>query len=212
MTAAELRPEWVCTGCAMCVYNACHDAIPAPTGWDRTTDRCLSCAKQDEDAEDTEDRARRMVLEGKKTNEIARACKGVTKKWINDVRKELTKAGDLDPATPKKPPKPSKPPPAARLPDPNQVAAEALLREDPALANKEVAERTGTHFRRVAQWRRKAGIPSSEATRRAEATALIAAEPTLRNADVKARMRYPVSSPVIRQVRSELGIAPPALN
>ena len=86
------------------------------------------------------------------------------------------------------------------------------MREDPRTSNKEIDDLTGANRSVVGDWRRKLGLPTSGAARRAEATALIAADPTLQNAEVQARMRRPVSAPIIRQIRSELGIQPPTLN
>lgn len=207
---AELRPEWACTECTVRCFKATGEPFPAPTGWDETADRCLSCAKRNEDPEDAEDRARRMVLEGKKTNEIARSCRGTTKKRVNEMRNELIASGDLDPSTVQKSAKPKKekPPPKPRTPDPKRAAAEELLRTTPAMSNKEIADLTGATFRVVGQWRRKLGIATSDTTRRAEAKTLMAADPTLCNVEVQERMRYPVSAPVVRKVRLESGVGP----
>ncbi len=202
----ELRSEWTCAECGTRRFFCDREPRPAPPGWDRATDRCLACVKQNETQESAEVRARRLVLDGKKTNEIARSCQGVTKDWINDLRDELIESGDLTSV------KAKKSPPQPKALDPKQSAAERALRDEPTMSNGEVAVLVGAARKTVGVWRRKLDLPTSESARRAEATALIAADPTLQNAEVKARMRHPVSAPLIRQIRSELGIAPPALN
>jgi hypothetical protein len=164
-TMPELRPEWVCSGCGMRCYRMTGEPFPPPTGWDRTDDRCLACAKQDESAEDTEDRARRLVLDGKKTNEIARSCQGVTKAWINDLRDELVETGDLDPATAQRAsnPRPHRDSDRIKRADEAKVpAVEEALRADPSKSNPTLADELGVNTKTVAVARKRLDLPSAQ--------------------------------------------------
>lgn len=158
----ELRPEWVCSECGVHCYRATGEPFSSPEGWDRAANRCLACAKQDESQESTEDRARRLVLDGKKTNEIARACKGVTKKWVNDLRKELIEAGDLDPEAMASKPKPDRDPDRIKENDrPKVPGVEAALKDDPARTNQAVGDELGVRTQTVAATRRLLGLPDA---------------------------------------------------
>jgi hypothetical protein len=153
-----------------------------------------------------------MVLEGKKTNEIARSCKGTTKKRVNEMRHQAIEAGELDPSTVQKPAKPKKekPPPKPRTPDSKRIAAEKLIRDDPEVCDKEIAAAVGMSKGAVGGWRRAMGVPNSRQARRDRLAALLRAEPGLSTAEVKHRLPHPPSSPVIGAVRHELGVPAPA--
>jgi hypothetical protein len=212
----DLRSEWTCDGCGMRCYRMTGEPFPRPEGW--AGDRCVSCTRE---VEEPEVRARRLLLDGAIVNRVYKLCRPMSMREVSAVRNGLIESGELSPDAPTAPkepkpdrkPKPPKPrPQPPKAPDPKRVEAERLMREDPRTSNKEIGDSIEANRRVVGAWRRKLGLPTSESARRAEATALITADPTLRNAEVKARMRHPVSAPIIRQIRSELGIAPPALN
>jgi hypothetical protein len=200
--SAELRRDWICTDCAVRVYNACKDMIPRPDGW--IGDRCLRCARADEEPHD---KARRLLAEGKAPSRVC--VKGVSKKWMRECQAELIEAGELDPEQIKKrtpSDKPKKPP--SELPE-KRRQAEALLKEDPELSNKEIASRVGVHKGTVAKARKRLGIEDSRAIRRAAARAVIEADPGLSDKEVKARLKRPVTAPVLRELRAEVaGVQP----
>jgi hypothetical protein len=206
--SAELRRDWICTDCAVRVYNACKDLIERPDGW--VGDRCLRCARADEDPHD---KARRMLSEGRAPSRVC--VKGVSKKWMRECQAELIEAGELDPdkirkQTPSdKPAKPKQPKPQQEGPPEKQRKAEALLREDPELSNKEIGIRVGVHKGTVAKARKRLGIADSRALRRAAAKAVIEADPGLTDAQTKARLKRPVTGPVIRELRAEVAGSQP---
>jgi hypothetical protein len=202
--SAELRRAWVCEDCEVRCYNACHDEIPRPEGW--VGDRCLRCARADEDPHD---KARRLLAEGKSPGRVC--VRGVSKKWMRETQQELIEAGELDPERlkEKKPAKRPKPKPQGDgLPE-KQRKAEALLKEDPELSNKEIGIRVGVHKGTVAKARKRLGIADSRALRRAAAKAVIEADPGLTDAQTKARLKRPVTGPVIRELRAEVAGSQP---
>jgi hypothetical protein len=164
----ELRPEWTCTECGTRRFFCDGEPRPAPPGWDRATDRCLACTKQGETAEDTEDRALRMVLEGKRTNETSRACKGVTKSRINEMRGLAIQAGELDPATVQPASRPNRDPDRIRRADEAKVpAVEDALRTDPSKTNPALADELGVNHKTVAVARKRLDLPSAQAAGKA---------------------------------------------
>jgi hypothetical protein len=201
--SAELRVVWFCEDCKVRCYKMGGEPFPRPEGW--IGDRCLRCARADEEPHD---KARRLLAEGKAPSRVC--VKGVSKKWMRECQAELIEAGELDPEkirkqTPSdKPAKPKQPKPQGDgLPE-KQQQAEALLREDPELSNKEIGIRVGVHKGTVGKARRRLGIADSRALRRAAAKAVIEADPGLSDAQIKARLKRPITGPVIRELRAEV--------
>jgi hypothetical protein len=138
----------------MRVYNACHDAIPAPGGWDTEGDRCAACIKSGEIAESIRmrreaGRATDETLTSALTDhpiksdvEIAKEV-GVPRKAVVEKRKAL----DLPPAK------------EARTQAKRQPARE-LLREQPDLSNLEVAQRLGVSSGAASAARKELGLPN----------------------------------------------------
>lgn len=203
MSAAELRPEWVCGGCGVRCYKATGEPFPRPEGW--AGDLCTACARK---VEEPEERARRLLLDGAIANRVHKLCRPMSMREVSALRDELIESGELsldEPTAPKGPkPSPKPKPPPRQGPTEKQQRAEAVLREDPELSNKEVGARVGVHKGTVAKVRKRLGIGDSRALRRAAVKRLLDAEPTLTDPEVKARLKHPVTGPVIREVRAEL--------
>jgi hypothetical protein len=195
----ELRASWICEACGVRCYKATGEPFPRPEGW--AGDRCVSCTRE---VEGPEDRARRLLLDGAIVNRVHKLCRPMSKREVTAIRDELIASGELSPdeATAPKP-KPKKPK-QPQGPTEKQQRAGAVLREDPESSNKEIATCVGVHKGTVAKVRKRLGIGDSRALRRAAVKRLLDAEPTLTEAQVKARLRHPVTGPVIREVRAEL--------
>jgi hypothetical protein len=200
--SAELRSDWVCEDCSVRCYKMGGEPFPRPEGW--VGDRCLRCARADEEPHD---KARRMLKEGRAPSRVC--VKGVSKRWMKECQEELIEAGELDPdkikkVTPADKPKPKPKPKAPPTGPRKQPLAESLLREDPELSNKEIASRVGVHKGTVGKARRRLGIEDSRALRRAAARRVIEASPGLTDYEVKARLKHPVTAPVLRELRAEV--------
>lgn len=199
---AELRTEWVCTACAMRVYNACHDPIPAPNGWDLTEGRCLACA----DDENPEEYAVRMLLAGRANSRIY--AKGVSNKWLDAKRRELVESGDLDPATVQQRPKPD--PNGVAVKDRDKVPAiEEALRADPAQSNRALKVRLGVASQTtIAKVRKALGLQSAQAVEKEQRMEKIrqAFEDNPDLGDEGVARLLGLSTPTVGAARRKLGV------
>lgn len=161
--SAELRGEWVCSRCSVRVYIPGRE-ITAPVGWNREVDACLACEKQGETPQES---ARRMVLEGFTVTKVSRACRGMSRDVVKELRAGLIESGELDPdkkpkglTKPKPKPKKKRKPPRRRtnaVPVAEQIGP--MLRADPDRSSREIAEEIGASVSRVRVVRKKLGYP-----------------------------------------------------
>jgi hypothetical protein len=160
----ELRREWVCTGCAMRVYNACHDAIPAPGGWDAEADRCAACVKSGEiadtirtrrEAERATDAALTEALTSEPTRSDTDIAKQVgIKKTACTEKRQALGLPDLQTAR-----REAKKAERAKSGGEKQAAARKRLLEDPSLTNAQLTAELGFSTAPIRAARRELGLP-----------------------------------------------------
>jgi hypothetical protein len=183
----------------MTVRNACHDEIPAPTGWDLTADECMACSRTDETPQEF---ARRELLTGKQPNRVC--AKGISKKALRLMQKELVESGDLDPGVLK----PSANERKAAADEPKLPLVRELLQADATRRNSDIAEEAGVRVTAVGTARRELGLKSTALCRRdrrdEEYRAALSADPYATKAVLAERLG--VSTACVSETRKRLGV------
>lgn len=131
--------------------------FPKPDTWDG--DMCPACAASG----DPEGQAERLLLKGMKPMNVSRLCAKLGTKRVTEIRKELMASGDLDPdvkikSAPIPKPEPERKSVVTKSPSAARTATDELLRAEPELPNKVLAERAGASVSLVKSRRRALGL------------------------------------------------------
>lgn len=168
----------------MRVYNACHDAIPAPGGWDAEGDCCAACVESGEIAESIRtrreaERATDAALTEALTTDPTRSDAAIAKQVGVKVKvcAERRQALDLpDFQTARREAKKSQPRSTGGK---KREAARERLTEDPTLTNEQLAAELQVSTGTIREARRDLGLPDrrTRAARNAAAGLTASAKP-----------------------------------